>query len=124
LQLFGFVRNNDDVSIQFAALFAQFYSGPAANAFRIFGRSTEDVTGPDTADGFGDISDSAAAGFQVERISVYSLGSALGNPDFINVQTNGSATVADDNSFLVPEPSAVSNLAGLGLAFVGRRRQS
>ena len=74
--------------------------GPAANAFRIFGRSTEDVNGPDTADGFWDISVSAAAGFQVEGISVYSLGSALGNPDFINVQTNGSATVADDNSLL------------------------
>ncbi len=75
--------------------------GPIANAFRIFGSSTGDFAGEDTATGEWNISVSANAGWNVEGISVYTLGSILGNPNFEQVTSNGNTTLFDGNNLIV-----------------------
>lgn len=72
--------------------------GPTANAFRIFGETTNSFNGSDTADGRWNISVTPNAGYQVDGISLYTNGSILANPDFVGVTTNGNATVFDNGS--------------------------
>ena len=93
--------------------------GPSANAFRIFGRSTGNFAGSDTADGSWDISVTANAGFAIGGISVYSQGSVLGNPDFTNFVSNGSATISDDNNLITNYNDGDSFANGGDLLFAG-----
>jgi len=93
--------------------------GPSANAFRIFGRSTGNFAGSDTADGTWKISATANAGYQIDGISLYTQGSVLGNPDFTNVNTNGSATVSELSELITNYNDGDSFTNGDNLLFAG-----
>lgn len=93
--------------------------GPSANAFRIFGRSTENFAGSDTADGFWNVSATANAGFAIGGISVYSQGSVLGNPDFTNLVSNGLVTISDSEDLITNYNDGDSFANGGDLLFAG-----
>ena len=93
--------------------------GPSANAFRIFGRSTGNFAGSDTADGNWNISATANTGFQIDGISLFSQGSVLGNPDFTNVNTNGAATVCEHADLITNYDDGDSFTNGDDLLFAG-----
>ena len=93
--------------------------GPSGNAFRIFGRSSGTYMGSDTADGFWNISATANAGFAIGGISIYTQGSVLGNPDFTNFVSNGSATISDSENLITNYNDGDSFINGGDLLFAG-----
>lgn len=70
------------------------FGTPSANALRIFGESSEDVAGPDTADGSWDFSIAPTAGYEVTGITLFSNGTVLGNPEF-GITSDGTMTIFD-----------------------------
>ena len=91
---------------------------PFANAFRIFGSSTGSFAGDDNAAGEWNISVSANAGWNVEGISVYTLGSFLGNPEIEQVMSNGNTSLFDGNNLIVnhSDGAILNNGANLDFA--------
>ena len=74
--------------------------GASSGAFRIFGSSTNNVAGFDTATGDWDLSVTALSGYQVDGITVFSEGAVLGNPDFTNIVSDGVSTIYDSTNLI------------------------
>lgn len=65
--------------------------------FGATGFSQETPATSETADGSWSFSASANAGYQIDGVSLFSSGTNLSNPTYSNLNTDGVATVQDDN---------------------------
>jgi len=81
----------------------------AGNNLIFTARSTNTSETQETADGIYNFSIAPATGFQVDGISVFTIGTVIANPTFANLTSNGSATVIDANEGTATELFASHN---------------
>jgi len=81
----------------------------AGNNLIFTARSTNTSETQETADGIYNFSIAPATGFQVDGISVFTIGTVIANPTFANITSDGSISVIDANEGAANELFANQN---------------
>ncbi|QEG22419.1 PEP-CTERM sorting domain-containing protein [Mariniblastus fucicola] len=93
--------------------------GPSADGFGIYPDSTGSFAGDDTASGFWQISVTPNAGWTVDGISIFTVGTTIANPDFTSVTSDGVGSIFDENNLITNYTDGASFVDGDDILFAG-----